>query len=121
VGASLIGLLPPGILYRRVQEGKDLDSANDFVRYVFWSGLIDLFKANANPFPLPIDGALTEWKVKELLHNVQERFRTGDQRPRMEMTELEAINRKLDLIAGHVSKLNIMPEQPFRIIDGGLI
>jgi hypothetical protein len=89
-----------------VQEAKRLDEALDFTRFVFWSGLLQLFKENPQPFPLKVDGPFLEWKCKELQSKVQERYRLNDGAPHIEETQLNAINRKLDIIAGHLQKFS---------------
>ena len=113
-----------------VQEAKQLEEALNFTRFVFWSGLLDLFKANPQPFPLKVDGAFLEWKCKELQQKVQERYRLNDGKPHIEETQLNAINRKLDLIAGHLQKftppLTATPDAvdsadtALRVLQGGV-
>jgi hypothetical protein len=110
---------------RRVQEGKGLEAALEFARYVFWSGIIELCEEYPQEHPLKVDGAMMRWKCEELQRKVQDRYRLNDGKPHIERTELEEINRKLDLIAGHVAKFS-PPEQgalpcppSLHVIDGG--
>jgi len=110
---------------RRVRENKDVMAALDFARYVTWSGIIKVLDANASESPLVVDGALIRWKCEELTRMCQERFRTGQSSPHVEQSELEAINRKLDLIAGHVAQFvpavpTLKVEPCFQVIAGGL-
>jgi hypothetical protein len=94
-------------LSRRVNEGKDLDAAREFANYVQWSGMCKLFDQYAGGSgPLKIDGAFLRWKAEELERTVQEIWQSGKIQPQIPLAEVEAINRKLDLIAAHVSKIS---------------
>jgi hypothetical protein len=68
---------------------------------------------------------MMRWKCEELQRKVQDRYRLNDGKPHIERTELEEINRKLDLIAGHVAKFSpseqgALPCSPsLHVIDGG--
>jgi len=90
----------------RVREGKDLAAALEFARYLQWSGLIKMFKAHANDETgmFKVDGAFLQWKIEELQRMVRDRYRKGDSEPHITETQLEAINRKLDLLAGHIAQ-----------------
>jgi hypothetical protein len=94
------------IYRRRVDEGKDLDAAREFCQYVLWSQLVKLFKEHPAPEPLKVDGALLEWTAQELQRTVQDRWRREDHKPQVHQTKLEAINEKLDLIAGRLAQLD---------------
>jgi hypothetical protein len=101
-----------------VQEAKQLEEALNFTRFVFWSGLLQLFKENPQPFPLKVDGAFLEWKCKELQQKVQERYRLNDGKMHIDETQIAAINRKLDLIAGHLQKYSPpLTEQTANVVD----
>lgn len=88
-----------------VREGRHLDEAASFARFVIWS-IAPLLIANPQPEPLPCDGNLLRSVAQSLLAEVQERWRTNDEQPKLELSELEAINRKLDLLAGHVARIS---------------
>lgn len=114
-----------------VQEGKKLEEALNFCRFVFWSGLLQLFRENPQPAPLKVDGPFLEWRLKELQQKVQDRYRLNDGQPHIDETQLSAINRKLDVIAAHVSKLSPpltattadavdASEAALRVLQGGL-
>ena len=92
-------------LNRRVQEGKDLEAAREFCAYLLWSGVLEVFASITPEGISHVDWPHLRWKAEELQREVQERWRSGKNNPNIEVAELEAINRKLDLIAGHVSKL----------------
>jgi hypothetical protein len=94
---------------RLVSEGKSLEAALDFARYVFWSGIIDLCEMNAEEGFFKVDGAHLRWKSEELQRAVQQRFRVNDTSPHLSSAETETIHDKLDSIAGYLSKLSVAP------------
>jgi len=107
---------------RRVAEGRDLQAAKEFASYVTFSGLVKLFKAFPQPEPLKVDGYLLEHAAKELTYLVTERYRTNNTQAQIGMTELEKINHKLELIAGHMARaIPAHPAEPpaFTVISGG--
>jgi len=94
------------ILRARVSEGKDLHAAKEFCSYLQWSGILRLLRDNHQEFPLPVDGVLIEWKCNELLSLVHDQFQQASKVVSMELSQLEAINHKLDLIAGRLSQVS---------------
>lgn len=121
VGAGVTGLDPSMIawlarlwsetsrtldLYQaHVNEGQDLMAGLEFARYVLWSGIVPLCKSFAQDCP-KIDGAYLQWKAEELQRSVQDVFiRARGAKVELAETQLESINRKLDLIAGRLSIL----------------
>jgi hypothetical protein len=94
-------------LQNRVNEGKDLDFALEFCRYVFWSGVIELLEYHASTASgLEVSGANLRTRVKQLQQDIQDRFRKSNTSPKIELSELEKINHKLDLIAGRISQFH---------------
>src|ERR1017187_9846392 len=103
----------------RVKEGRDVDSAVSFGRWLFWSGIPDLLKENSTAHdelgPLKCDGPHLAWCLNELLQACNEYYRTG-RASGLEKTDLDSIREKLDklasnqdLMAGHLSKLISSP------------
>lgn len=94
-------------LSERVREGEALDEANDFARFVINSGLPKLLSPfdNTNG-PLRVDSGHLRWMAEELRRLVCARFQAGKVAPRSSTGELQAINHKLDLIAGHLANLS---------------
>jgi hypothetical protein len=91
---------------KMVREGKELSAAANFARYVRWSGLLKVFKANANDsIANRVDGALLEWRVEELQRMVQDRWKDPDAGPKFATSTIEGIEHKLDLIAGYLANL----------------
>jgi len=108
----------------RVAENKDVTAAVDFARYILNSGIPKLLEAHPRTEYPPIDGALLRWKAEELERACTERFRSRDSKPHFELCQLQAINDKLNLIAGYVSRLPVaapverVPD--LKIISGGV-
>lgn len=85
-----------------VREGKELTAALGFAQFVFWSGLLELFERHH--VRLGINAPLLRHRVKELQDNVRDRFKGKNQpMPQVAMSELQAINHKLDVIAGWIA------------------
>jgi hypothetical protein len=98
-------------LQQRVNEGKDLDAAVEFARFVLWSKMADLLKPQDCDGMLKVDSAFLRWKAEELQRSVCDAYRTGKAAPRGEQGQLDAIGHKLDIIAGQLSKLQPQAEQ----------
>lgn len=94
---------------RLVQEGRSLEPAVDFARYVIWCGIIQLLEQNPQASPLKVDGAMLRWKAEELQRAVTERFRLNDTNPHLAKSELETLHDKLDKVAGYLSRLTQAP------------
>jgi hypothetical protein len=83
-------------------EGRSLDEAVSFARYVLWSGLDKVLSPYDCKGAYPVDSSHLRWKAEELQRTVHEQFAAG--RPRGAEPSLEAIHRKLDILAAHISK-----------------
>ncbi|MDB6030134.1 MAG: hypothetical protein JWM16_472 [Verrucomicrobiales bacterium] len=102
-----------GIFERLAREDRHLEAARDFANYIQWSGLADFFTYHSRDGVLPINGPLLRQRAKDLESYVQDKWRKGV-KERSETPQgkqgspepsLDAVNRKLDLIAGAVAKL----------------
>jgi len=89
---------------RRVSEGKDLQPAVEFARYVIWA-VVGLCKATPQKDPLTVDGHLLEHTARQLERAVTERYRTNNTQAAVSLTELEKLNHKLDLLAGQMARM----------------
>jgi hypothetical protein len=94
---------------RRVQENKDVMAASEFARWLFFSGLLELFKANAQDGFFKVDGCLIESKTETLIELCNERFRTKNQDPSFAKAEFESLGEKIDKMAGYLAKLSAAP------------
>ena len=102
-------------LSRRVSEGKDVLAASEFCRWLQFSGIIPLLKANSNsePPPLKVDGSFLEWKVEDLLQSCNQYFATGHVSGNLSAAYLQSLHEKIDLMAGYLGKLSVAPSVAF--------
>jgi len=94
---------------RRVQEGRDLEAASNFARWLSFSGIIMLLEAFPSPLPLKVDGRFLRWKCDELIEACNLRFRTNNLNPSFESKEFESMHEKIDRMAGYLSRLSVAP------------
>jgi len=88
------------------REGKALEDAIAFARFVQWSCIVPILKAYPSERP-KIDGAHLQWRAEELERTCQSFWLGNGTVPAVQLAELEAIHDKLDLIAGHIAKLQV--------------
>lgn len=109
----------------RVNEGKDIQAASEYARWLRMSGLLSLFEANPQAAPHLVDHKLCEKAIVDLLFECAEQWKRGAV-GKIQVSELELIHHRLDLIAGAVAQL--MPAEnakeallapPLRLIQGG--
>lgn len=94
------------VLARRVGEGKDVLAASEFARYLLFSGFLKMFERNPQDFPLKVDGHLLRWKCGDLLDKCARAWKDKNGVVHLDLSQLENVNRKLDIIAAHVSKFS---------------
>ena len=97
-------------LEQRVKEGKALHETKDFCSFLRWSGLLKLIEQNSTPArasQLPVDGFLLRWKVERLERLTQRRMVDLGKEISIELSALESIHHKLDLIAGQVARIPV--------------
>jgi hypothetical protein len=98
------------IFSRRVQEGKDVMAASEFCRWLLFSGIIELLKANSNHETtlLKVDGSFIEWKTNDLLKRCNDFFIHGHPASvTLSAAYLQTLHEKIDLMAGYLSKLSV--------------
>ena len=88
----------------RVKEGRDLDPALDFCRFILWSHIDKLLLPYQCDGELKVDVAYLRWKAEDLQREVQILYSTGKAAADANRGTMEAILHRLDLIAGHVAK-----------------
>ena len=112
----------------RAREGKFVDEASEFARWVKFSGLLLVFKAFEAPPPLEVSPKEVELLITEILFDCEAHWKNEPRGPWVEKSELESINHKLDLVASQLSKLSpsvtetatAVPILPaLRVIQGG--
>lgn len=112
-----------------VREGKYLEEALQFARFVLWSGVVDLCNYYAtSEAGFKVSGANLQTRAKQLQTEVQDRYLKTGKGISIEFTELQKVNHKLDLIAGKISQLsppkenteNAVSLPAFQVIQGGV-
>jgi hypothetical protein len=99
------------ILATRVHEGKFLQEASEFARWLRMSGMFELF-AGQNKEHL-------YKQVENIIYECGEHWNNRRSEAKATVSEFEAMNHKLDLIAGHVAKLSA-PAQP-SLLDSAVV
>jgi len=114
----------------RAREGKSVDEANDFARWVRMSGLLWVFEAFKAAPPLEVSADAVRALLTEIACDCEAHWKNEPRGPWVEKSELESINQKLDLIAGQLVKLSPPVNQEtaaagtappaLRVIEGGV-
>lgn len=55
---------------------------------------------------MKVDGSHLRWKCEQLLSVVHAQYKQKQVVVSLELSQIEAVNHKLDLIAGHLAKFN---------------
>jgi len=100
-----------------VRECKNVTEAADFCRWLQFSGLSKVFRVFPQPPPFLVDHVIIEKKSADLLFECGELFRAGKADPNYAASDIAEINRKLDVIAAHVSTLS-PPKTQTPTVDG---
>lgn len=106
---------------KRVNEGLDLEPAHRFCLFVFNSLLWKLFMLNASDDLLGImDGQRVHQMQKDMLYQIREMWRTCKVVKKYDEGQVEALNRKIDMLAEQMGKAerpgNVIPLQ---LTEGG--
>jgi len=64
-------------LARSVREGKCVDEASNFCRWLRFTGLLELLEQNPRPLPLIVNGAELRTKVQDILFECGELYKGG--------------------------------------------
>ena len=107
-------------LSRAVREGKYLEEALDFSRWLLWSGLLDLLTHLKTDFGIPNDVKGLRRKIEALQSDVQERFVSKDMTPQVPSAELDKINARLARMEEFLVGSHSVEESPkLQIVNGG--
>ncbi len=90
----------------RAREGKCIDEASEFARWVQFSGLIHFFKENPQDEPLKVSAAELQRLITDTLFDCEQAWKKTPRGPWVSLSELEAVNHKLDLIAAKLATLS---------------
>jgi hypothetical protein len=95
-----------GTLARGVHENKNVTEAANFLRWLQFSGVLELLERYAMPGQ---DFRSLRGKVSELILECGERFRGGHQEANYSQSDIEAINRKLDVLLSQAARPSPAP------------
>jgi hypothetical protein len=90
----------------RAREGKSVDEASEFARWVQFSGLMHLFKMWAAPEPLKVSAEEIQQLINDVKYDCELHWKNSSRGPWVPLSELEAISQKLDRIAAKVATLS---------------
>jgi len=86
------------VYQNRFDDGKDLEAASDFGRWLRQIGLVSFFCSNPQGEPLPVDGAAMDAAIANLLEACAEHWKRGTPRT-VNASEIEKLNHKVDVLA----------------------
>jgi len=96
------------VYQNRANEGKDVQAAFDFGRWLRQIGLVRLFETHPQPEPLPVDGCAMDRAIGVLLDTCAEQ--TKSNAPRIvDVSEVERLNFKVDVLAQAIAQM--LPER----------
>ena len=85
---------------RLVAEGKCLDEASNFARWLQFSGLMGVLRSNPQPMPLPVDGEKLRLQMEELIAACGEVYAKwgNNPAPQYQKTDIDEIREQLAAI-----------------------
>ena len=86
-----------------VREGKRVQEAANYCRWLQFSGVIELLEGSPQPFPLMVDGQGTRRKLRDLIQECGELFKGGKHDAKYVASDIAEINRKLDVLTAHLA------------------
>jgi len=96
-----------GTLERRVSDGEDYDVALHFSQHVIWSAMDKLLESHRAccGSGCPVDSKLLRKTAESLQSKVREKFIEGKGNPKRPDGQLEAIHKKLEILAAGIAVL----------------
>jgi hypothetical protein len=89
-------------LARSAREGKCVDEAANFARWLEFSGYPKVFDGSPQPFPLLVDGAVVRQKIKDVLDECERFYHGGRVEPQYAQGDIVEIKHTLKLIVEHL-------------------
>jgi hypothetical protein len=102
-------------LLRRAREGKHVQEASEFARWLRMSGLIKLFQFNPAQGHLTVDCKVVEKLIGDILSECEDQWRSRNADAKYAASDIAEISRKLDIIAAQVAKFS-----PGSSLPGGM-
>lgn len=94
------------VLQGRAREGKNVQEASEFARWLRFSGLIKLFESNPQPEPKQVDAKVVEKLIDGILSDCADQWRSRNGDVKYSESDIAEISRKLDIIAAQVAKIS---------------
>jgi hypothetical protein len=91
-------------LSRLVAQGKSVDAASLFGRWLVFSGVLEMCERNPQVGLVEVRGRELRLGVEALVFECGELYRTGKANPRYAETDIAEINRKLDFVLGRLGE-----------------
>ena len=96
------------LLLRSVHEGRGVEEASSFARWLNFSGLIKIFEAYPQPAPLLVDGAAVRRLSSEVEAACGVIFKGGKMPYNPSTSRIDDANAKLDILLSALAK-NLTP------------
>jgi hypothetical protein len=98
-------------LERLVQQGRGVDEASNFARWLQFSGLLKILEAYPQPKPLEVDGVAVRRLMERVIATAGELHKGGKLPYNPSESTVDEINAKVDFMLSQLAK-NISP--PFQ-------
>jgi hypothetical protein len=89
---------------RAVREGKELLAAVEWSRFIVNAGILELLKRIASKSVIPINVEALADRIKRMREEAQNQWACSINKPRIDLSEVEAIHRKVDAMANWMLK-----------------
>lgn len=111
-------------LLNAVREGKCIEEAARYSRWLQFSGVITLLEDNKSAFPLVVDGAALRRKANDVVDAVRPYLQGRKVEPKYEATAIAQILSRLESIENQFSppaqETDVMGTPVLRVIQGGV-
>lgn len=91
-------------LARSVHEGRAVDEASNFARWLRFSGLLELLQSHPQPFPLKVDGAALAKLTASVVDACGVIYKGGRMPVNPSQSRIDELNDKVDVILSHIAK-----------------
>jgi hypothetical protein len=92
------------LLTRAVHEGRAVDEASNFARWLSFSGLIKIFEAYPQPVPLLVDGPAMRLVTDKLVSACGVIYKGGRMPENPSQSVIDEMNAKMDFIISQMAK-----------------
>jgi len=108
-------------LARSVREGKCVDEASNFCRWLRFTGLLELLEQNSRPLPLIVNGAGLRVKVQDILFDCGEFYKGGKPAlPKYSDSDMATVMDRLDMITNRLDQISPPSSETAREVSASL-